>query len=78
MTPNDYPRVLIVGERFESMTGGGITLTQLFRGWPPDRIAVLSDYASFPQNEVCGNYYYVGSSEEQWIWPLSYIRRSEE
>ena len=75
MTPDRYPRVLIVGQIFESMTGGGITLTQLFKGWPSDRIAVLTGSASLPRNEVCGNYYRIGSAEIGWIWPLSYVRR---
>jgi len=60
------------------MTGGGITLTQLFKGWPPDQIAVLSESGSFPRKEVCDNYYHIGSLEDRWMWPLSYIRRSED
>ena len=40
----DYPRILVVtGNNFNLVTGGGITLTNLFRGWPADRLANLHD-----------------------------------
>jgi len=35
-----YPRVLIVGYNFDLVTGGGITLSNLFDGWPRERLAV--------------------------------------
>jgi len=34
-----YPKVLIFGEGFRDMSGPGLTLTSLFKGWPSDRIA---------------------------------------
>ncbi len=39
---NNYPRILIFGPPFNNFTGGGITLSNLFKGWPKDRIAVAS------------------------------------
>ena len=39
---NNYPRILIIGPPFNNFTGGGITLSNLFKGWPKDRIAVAS------------------------------------
>jgi len=42
MIENKYPKVLIFGAPFNNFSGGGITLSNLFRGWPKDRIAVTS------------------------------------
>lgn len=37
-----YPRVLVVaGYGFNQTSGGGITLTNLFEGWPADRLAII-------------------------------------
>lgn len=41
MTELDYPRVLIVGQAFNLSAGGGITLSNLFAGWPKDRMATI-------------------------------------
>lgn len=39
----DYPRVLIVGPDFDLITGSGITLTNLFRGWPAARLRIPAE-----------------------------------
>lgn len=37
-----YPRVLIMaGYGLNQVSGGGITLTNLFEGWPPDKLGIL-------------------------------------
>lgn len=36
---NKYPKVLLLGQTFEDPTGTGITLTNLFKNWPAERIA---------------------------------------
>jgi hypothetical protein len=48
----DYPKILIFYQPFNSYSGGGITLTNLFLGWPKERLAVLS--YPFMLNEVSG------------------------
>jgi len=66
-----------VGQPFERTSGGGITLCNLFEGWPRDRLAaaVVSDRdLAF---DVCDHYYALGSSEITWAWPLSLVRRTE-
>lgn len=36
----NYPRVLIFGHSFDNSTGMGITLTNLFKNWPKENIAI--------------------------------------
>jgi glycosyltransferase involved in cell wall biosynthesis len=72
-----YPRVLVVGQPFDRTSGGGITLCNLFEGWPRDRLAaaVVSDRnLAF---DVCDRYYALGKSEFTWVWPLSVVTRTE-
>lgn len=40
---NFYPKVLIIGASFDDCTGAGVTLTNLFKDWPSDKLAV-ADY----------------------------------
>lgn len=68
----EAPRVLVVSPSiFNQRTGGGITLTNLFRGWPADRIAAVHSDGNEPSTEVCRRYYRLTKSELQWVWPLS-------
>lgn len=76
MTP-DYPRILVVtGNNFNLVTGGGITLTNLFRGWPADRIANMHDDATPVDRTVCRNFYRLTEQDIRWVWPFSLVRRS--
>ncbi len=73
----DYPRVLVVtGNNFNLVTGGGITLTNLFRGWPADRIANVHDDATPVDRTVCRNFYRLTEKEIRWVWPFSLVRSS--
>jgi|NGEPerStandDraft_6_1074524.scaffolds.fasta_scaffold48554_2 glycosyltransferase involved in cell wall biosynthesis len=74
------PKVLIYHQTFNDFSGGGITLTNLFKGWPKDSIAVLSkvemmDGISF---EVCNTYYQLGKEENKSIFPLNLIQRKSQ
>jgi glycosyltransferase involved in cell wall biosynthesis len=75
---NNYPRILIIGPPFNNFTGGGITLSNLFKGWPKDRIAVastghvLQDLAT----DVCDTYYLLGKNEQRWMFPFNLLQRS--
>ncbi|MBI4000305.1 MAG: hypothetical protein HY348_00785 [Nitrospira defluvii] len=74
---HDYPRILVVtGNNFNLVTGGGITLTNLFRGWPADRIANLHDDATPVDRTVCRNFYRLTEKEIRWVWPFSLARSS--
>ena len=58
MTLADFPRILVVtSNNFNQVTGGGITLTNLFRGWPADRIANLHEDPTPEDDSVCRRFY---------------------
>jgi len=71
-----YPRVLVVGQSFNHSSGGGITLSNVFEGWPKDRIAGALHSGQAIDNDVCERHYVVGRDEAVWMWPLSLIRRT--
>ncbi len=73
----DYPRILVVtGNNFNLVTGGGITLTNLFRGWPSDRIANVHDDATPVDRTVCQTFYRLTEQDIRWVWPFSLVRGS--
>jgi glycosyltransferase involved in cell wall biosynthesis len=72
-----YPRVLVVGQPFERTSGGGITLSNLFEGWPRDRLAAVAVSGENLSFDVCERQYVLGSDEITWVWPLSLVTRTE-
>lgn len=67
-----YPKILIIGQTFNEYTGGGITLSNLFYGWPKDRIAVLANNEIYiVPNEVCDN----NRGLNRYKWPFSLLFR---
>jgi glycosyltransferase involved in cell wall biosynthesis len=69
-----HPRVLLVtSSAFNPYSGGGITLTNLFRGWPAERIATVHGDSLPPDESVCQKFYRLTPSELGWIWPLSLV-----
>jgi glycosyltransferase involved in cell wall biosynthesis len=78
MIVSTYPKILIFGAPFNNFYGGGITLSNLFKGWPKDKIAVAAtghvlQGVSF---DVCDLYYRLGSDEQRWRFPLNLVQRS--
>lgn len=70
-----YPKILIIGQSFNKMTGGGVTMSNLFKGWPKDRVAVASNtnlYSSL-DTSVCDTYYQLGYNGKLHPFPLSII-----
>jgi glycosyltransferase involved in cell wall biosynthesis len=65
-----YPKVLIVGQNFDLVTGGGITLANLFHAWPQERLAVASAHPCEADPPPCGRQYILGCDEIRWFWPL--------
>jgi glycosyltransferase involved in cell wall biosynthesis len=65
------PRILIVGKGFDQTSGVGITLASLFRGWPKGRLAAACSARDAVDTDVCRKYYFLGSDEFSWRWPLS-------
>jgi glycosyltransferase involved in cell wall biosynthesis len=54
-----FPRVLVVGHMpFSRSTGTAITLSNLFEGWPKDRIAQIYTAPTDPSTEVCEEFFH--------------------
>lgn len=75
-----HSKVLIFGQSFNDTSGGGITLTNLFKGWPKDRIAVafLGHGLSNVTTDICEVYYQLGCEEHRWLFPFNLIQRKFE
>lgn len=73
----DTPRILVFGQPFDDFSGGGITLSNLFKGWPIDKIASLwapwDD--SYYTNDVCKIHYKIGREERKWRFPFYLYKR---
>jgi len=71
------PRVLIFGQPFNYNHGGGITLSNLFRGWETRNIAVAATghvmYGA--TSDICNNYYQLGYNEFRWWFPFNLVQR---
>lgn len=62
--PDGFPRVLFVTPHaFNKTTGTGITFTNLFAGWPKDRIATVHDDSFPPSDDICERYFRLTSAE---------------
>lgn len=57
----DHPRTLVLSPlKFNQRGGSGITMGNLFRGWPLDALAQIHSSATLPADEqVCTQYYYL-------------------
>jgi glycosyltransferase involved in cell wall biosynthesis len=70
------PRVVVItSNNFNLSGGGGITLTNLFHGWPADRLANLHEDSTPPDRSVCRNFFRVTGREVHWSWPLSALEK---
>ena len=72
-----FPRLLIFGQPFNEFSGGGITLTNLFKGWPKDKIAVtyIGHGLVSVTTDLCDTYYQLGEKEHKWRFPLNLIQK---
>lgn len=71
-------KILIIGQPFNDITGGGITLSNLFQGWPKDKIAVAATghFLYSATTDICDTYYQLGSEEHKWVFPFNLIQRN--
>lgn len=71
------PKILIFGQPLNNYTGGGITLTNLFKGWPMDNIAGMYVNYGFYKltTDVCRTYYQLGNEEHKWKFPLNLVKQ---
>lgn len=70
-----YPKILIIGQSFNKKSGGGVTISNLFTGWPKDRLAVASNanLLSGIDTSVCNTYYQLGYNGKLHPFPLNLI-----
>jgi glycosyltransferase involved in cell wall biosynthesis len=63
-----YPRVLVLATvSFNLEAGGGVTMTNLFRGWPSNRIAqIYSNGVNNKDKSVCRTYYHIPAVDRQF------------
>ncbi len=71
------PKILVYGETFNTYTGGGVTLTNLFTGWGKENLAVICEgpFSKHLDPAVCDNYYQLGDNEISWHFPFNLIRK---
>jgi len=68
-----YPRVLVVAARFDLVTGGGITLTNLFHGWPRDLLAAAVWHPCEVDPPPYGRQYLLGADELRLMSPIGRV-----
>jgi len=64
MTDN-LPKVLIIGQPFNKVSGGGITLSNLFKIWPKEKLLLATNTHRALKNDfsICSNVYLLGKDE---------------
>ena len=70
-----YPRVIIIGETFRLNGGGGITMTNLFKDWPGNNIAVITDRIDETNPDTPYSFYQLGKEEIEFPFPFSLIQK---
>lgn len=70
-----YPKILIVGQSFNKKSGGGVTISNLFTGWPKDKLAVASNSNLYNDldTSVCDTYYQLGYNNKLHPFPFNII-----
>ncbi len=69
-----YSKILLLNDDgFSDLNGGGITIKNLFAGWPIDKIAVAYWNNSIPMKHIATNYYKLGYMESHFMFPLNYL-----
>jgi len=70
-----FPRVLVVSpSSFNQFSGGGVLLTNLFRGWAKESVAIVHGDPLPTDDAVCGRFFHVGTDEVHWRRPLSWLQ----
>jgi glycosyltransferase involved in cell wall biosynthesis len=75
MNSGNYPKVLIIGAPFNKVNGGGITMSNLFRDWPLEKLALASNDNILLKADFssCNNYYQLGYNDKLHPFPLSIV-----
>lgn len=70
-----YPKVLIIGETFRYNGGGGITLINLFKEWPSEKIAIVTDRINETTTSPNVRFYQLGQLEHKTPFPFSIFNK---
>jgi glycosyltransferase involved in cell wall biosynthesis len=72
---NNFPKVLIIGQPFHNKSGGGITISNLFKNFPSSKIALAANSKSCGRNDFtyCKNVYRLGKSEYKIYFPFNFF-----
>lgn len=71
-----HPRVLIVtGEPFNSKSATGITVSNLFRGWPKDKIAQIYSADIEPDVDVCEKNWRISNKDLMLLKQLYHFKK---
>lgn len=76
----DVPKILIIGQPFNKISGGGITLSNLFKFWPKDRLFLATNTHRAVKNDFtfCPNVYLLGKQEVKIPLLLRPLLKNEE
>jgi glycosyltransferase involved in cell wall biosynthesis len=68
-----YPKTLIIGLPFNNKTGGGITMSNLFRNWPKENIALASaaNIMITADFSICSKHYQLSYNGKLHPFPLN-------
>ncbi len=71
----EFPKILIIGQTFNKKTGGGVTMSNLFKGWPKNKLAVAAtgNLSKDLDSSVCEMYYQLGYRNKLHPFPLNII-----
>jgi glycosyltransferase involved in cell wall biosynthesis len=73
---SSHPRLLFVTPHaFNHVTGGGVAFTNLFRGWPAERLATVHNDRQPVSEDVCRHYFALGEDEIRLGEPFATLRR---
>jgi glycosyltransferase involved in cell wall biosynthesis len=73
-----YPRVLVIsGEPFNYESATGITISNLFKGWPKDRIAQIYSAKIKPNLDICDNIWQFSNTELLFIAQCMRLTRKD-
>jgi len=76
LNPEDFPRILFITPcAFNRVTGGGITFSNLFSGWPSYKLATITDDPVPVDHDVCQKYFILTSDERNYIRPLHLLKK---
>lgn len=76
--PINIPKILIISETFKSNSGGGITLSNLFKDYPKQCIANAIEGQSIDQissDQICSNFYCLGNNEKKSFKLFAFLQK---